>query len=229
MEKAIYIITNKVNGKQYIGQTIHPDKRWWEHCRRAITKYDSYPIHLAIAKYGKKNFDFEVLEWTENYDQREDELIIKFNTIVPNGYNLITGGHSPIMFGEEHPRNKVPDNVLKDVLRELNANMLNDRQIAKKYNLTDKIVSDINHGKTHRFDGIDYPIRSFNQRPNRLSEEIADQIKDLLRTTNLSYQEIADMFNTRKSIVYQINTGRNFKRNKDNYPIRRINKCWLKD
>lgn len=221
MKKAIYIITNKINGKQYIGQTIHPDKRWWEHCRRAITKYDSYPIHLAISKYGKENFEFQVLEWTKEYDRREDELIKEFNTIVPNGYNLITGGHSPIMYGEEHPRNKVTNDVLMDVLKELKANLLSDGQIAKKYKLTDKIISDINHGKSHRIDGIDYPIRSFNQRPNRLSEEQADQIKELLKNTKLSYQEIANMFGTRKSIVYQINTGRNFRRSKNTYPIRR--------
>ena len=221
MEKAIYIITNKINGKQYIGQTVHPNKRWWEHCRRATTKYDSYPIHLAISKYGRENFDFKVLEWTEDYDRREDELIAKFNTIAPNGYNLIAGGHSPIMLGEEHPRNKVYNDVLMKVLGELKSNLLSDGQIAKKYELTDKIISDINHGKTHRISGVDYPIRSFNQRPNRLSEEQADQIKELLKITNLSYQEIANMFNTKKSIIYQINTGRNFNRSKNIYPIRR--------
>lgn len=35
MEKAIYQITNNVNNKIYIGQSVHPIKRWWEHCQRA--------------------------------------------------------------------------------------------------------------------------------------------------------------------------------------------------
>lgn len=31
----IYLITNKVNGKQYVGQTVKTvDIRWREHCRR---------------------------------------------------------------------------------------------------------------------------------------------------------------------------------------------------
>ena len=61
MEKAIYKITNLQNNKVYIGQTIHPDKRWWEHCQRARTHTDQYPIHLAIFKYGPDNFKMEIL------------------------------------------------------------------------------------------------------------------------------------------------------------------------
>ena len=35
MEKAIYKITNLINGKVYIGQSIHPERRWIEHKQRA--------------------------------------------------------------------------------------------------------------------------------------------------------------------------------------------------
>ena len=54
---------------------MHPEKRWWEHRQRAKTHYDNYPIHLAIDKYGEENFEFKVLEWSEDYDNRERELI----------------------------------------------------------------------------------------------------------------------------------------------------------
>lgn len=228
MKKAIYVITNKINGKQYIGQTIHPEKRWWEHRRRAITKYDAYPIHLAIKKYGEENFEFRVVEWTDDYDNREHELILEYNTLVPNGYNLIVGGHSPIMYEEDHPRNKVTNQMLESIVEDLRKYTMTDVELSKKYCVSEKIISDINHGRSHRLPNITYPIRTFNQRPNRLSEKQADEIKSLLLNSKLSYQEIADKIGTSKSIVYQINTGRNFRRVKNVYPIRRNEFCALR-
>lgn len=220
MIKAIYKITNLINNKIYIGQTIHPDKRWWEHCNRAHTHYDDYPIHLAIEKYGEDNFQFEVLEWTENYDNREKELIKQFNSLVPNGYNLIEGGPSPIMCGEAHPRNKVKDIDLPLIIMDLKNNKLSDRDIAKKYNLTDKIIADINHGYTHKVDNENYPLRK-RRGSQKLTEEEAEEIKNLLKTTTLSYQTIADKYKVSKGNIYQINRGSNFYRDKDSYPIRR--------
>ena len=220
MIKAIYKITNLINNKIYIGQTVHPDKRWWEHCNRAHTHYDDYPIHLAIEKYGEDNFQFEVLEWTEDYDNREKELIKQFNSLSPDGYNLIEGGPSPIMCGEAHPRNKVKDIDLPLIIMDLKNNKLSDRDIAKKYNLTDKIIADINHGYTHKVDNENYPLRK-RRGSQKLTEKEAEEIKNLLRTTNLSYQTIADKYKVSKGNIYQINRGSNFYRDKDSYPIRR--------
>ena len=105
MIKAIYTITNKINGKQYVGQTVHPEKRWWQHKNNAINNYDNLPIHLAISKYGVDNFDFKVLEWTEDYDNREIQVIKELDTLSPNGYNVAKGGNSNVMLGDDHPRN----------------------------------------------------------------------------------------------------------------------------
>ena len=219
MIKALYKITNIVNNKIYIGQTVHPEKRWWEHCNRAKTHYDEYPIHLAIAKYGEENFKFEVLEWSEDYDNREKELIKEFNSISPNGYNIIEGGPSPIMYGENHPRNKVKDKDLLSIIQDLKDNKLSDREIAKKYCLTDKIIADINHGRTHKIETEFYPIR-IKKGSQKLTEQQAEEIKELLRTTTLSYQSIANKYNVSKGNIYQINRGSNFYRDKDIYPIR---------
>lgn len=199
---------------------MHPEKRWWEHCNRSHTHYDNYPIHLAINKYGEDNFKFEILEWTENYNEREKELIKQFNSLVPNGYNLIEGGPSPIMYGEAHPRNQVKDIDLPLIIADLKANQMSDRDIAKKYNLTDKIIADINHGYSHRIDGENYPLR-IKKGLQKLTEIEAEEIKNLLRTTTLSYQAIANKYNVSKSNIYQINRGSNFYREKDTYPIRR--------
>ena len=59
----IYKITNKVNGKVYIGQSRDIKRRWYEH-RKVKGDYDrhSYPLYSAIEKYGIDNFEFEIIE-----------------------------------------------------------------------------------------------------------------------------------------------------------------------
>ena len=221
MEKAIYKITNNINKKIYIGQSLHPQKRWWEHCQRAKENIDSYPIHLAIKKYGKENFSFEVLEWTEDYDNRERELILFYNSLSPNGYNIIPGGHSPIMYGEDHPRNTLPNKQIYNIINELKENSLTDREIALKYNTTDKIISDINHGRTHRIEGTEYPIRK-RSGVQKLKEEEVKEIKRLLAETSISYSKIGKIFNVTKGTIYHINSGRTFVDKNMEYPIRRV-------
>lgn len=93
----IYKITNLLNGKCYIGQTIQKlSKRLGRH------KNDKRPgISQAIKKYGWKNFSVEVLEECENREklnEREIFWIAKLNTKAPNGYNLTIGGKG----GGEH-------------------------------------------------------------------------------------------------------------------------------
>ena len=54
-----------------------------------------------------------------------------------------------------------------------------------------------------------------------LSEYEANAIKELLKKSTLSLREIASRYHTSKTNISQINCGRNFKRDKDNYPIRK--------
>lgn len=88
----IYQITNKVNGKVYIGQTNNIQKRWSNH------KNNNDPnmvIARAIRKYGIENFDFRVLLKNltiEEANEKEKQLIIEKNSLVPNGYNVAKGG-----------------------------------------------------------------------------------------------------------------------------------------
>lgn len=97
----IYRWTNKKNGKKYIGQTIHPDKRYQQHKRGE--RADSQIIDRAILKYGAKNFDYTVL-LTIHADTREelrgllDEAEIALIRLEQSyyktglGYNMTLGG-----------------------------------------------------------------------------------------------------------------------------------------
>lgn len=86
----IYKITNKINGKVYIGQSIDIDTRWRQHCNAK----DNFAIHNAIKKYGKENFKFEVLLEcpVDMLNVWERDMIALYDCISPNGYNLTEGG-----------------------------------------------------------------------------------------------------------------------------------------
>jgi len=80
----LYRITNKIDGKEYIGITSMPNIRFSDH-----TRADSL-VGRAIQKYGKDNFVMQVL--VEGPDQYiidlETPAILAFQTLHPNGYNL---------------------------------------------------------------------------------------------------------------------------------------------
>ena len=86
----IYKITNKLNGKVYIGQSRDIDARWRQH----INAKDNYAIHNAIKKYGKENFKFEVLLEcpVDMLDVWERDMIALYDCMSPYGYNLTEGG-----------------------------------------------------------------------------------------------------------------------------------------
>lgn len=85
----IYKITNKINGKSYIGQSNNITRRFKEHCYR-----DKLIIDQAIKKYGENNFNFEILEecTIEQLNEKEEYWIKFFQTNI-NGYNFSTGGN----------------------------------------------------------------------------------------------------------------------------------------
>ena len=92
----IYCITNKLNDKKYIGQTVQSaEKRWKSHSQWKLKK--KTVIRYAIEKHGINNFVFGVLEKCDTRRElnlRERYWIQKLKTITPNGYNLTTGGDS---------------------------------------------------------------------------------------------------------------------------------------
>ena len=93
----IYKITNIVNNKIYIGQSIDIQERWYQHKYKAFDEnekgYNS-AIHLAMRKYGVENFSIEIIEKCapELLDERERFWIQELNCVSPNGYNILEGG-----------------------------------------------------------------------------------------------------------------------------------------
>ena len=89
----IYLRTNKINGKKYLGQATNlktRQNRW----KCLSEKYAGVLINRARAKYGIEAFDFEILKECDDkeLDFWEMYYIKELNTKAPNGYNLTDGG-----------------------------------------------------------------------------------------------------------------------------------------
>lgn len=92
MKYAVYIITNLVNAKQYVGITNNLLKRWSGH---KLAKGGCPALHAAIKKYGVENFAFTHI--ADAFDDEsakfiEQMLINERGTKVPFGYNMTDGG-----------------------------------------------------------------------------------------------------------------------------------------
>lgn len=94
----IYKITNKINNKCYIGQTIQKsvNNRWSRH-KSDYRKKVNHPLYDSMNKYGIENFSFEIIYTAnsiEELNKLEEQYIKDFNSLVPNGYNLKMGGNN---------------------------------------------------------------------------------------------------------------------------------------
>ena len=89
----VYKVTNRINGKVYIGQTVQTlEQRWKQHCCKSS---GCKALHLAIEKYGSENFTVEQIDVAcdrEELNQKEQYWIQHYNSLSPNGYNLTAGG-----------------------------------------------------------------------------------------------------------------------------------------
>lgn len=110
----IYKITNTINGKSYIGQSLYLKKRIRRHLSYKSHK-DNLALYKAFNKYGIDKFTIEILETidTENCNNIKSELdrleifYIKKYDSYNSGYNQTLGGDAGITgykFTEEQRR-----------------------------------------------------------------------------------------------------------------------------
>ena len=91
----IYLRTNKINGKKYVGQvTTKRFKARQNKWNNLNQPYAGNVITNARAKYGIESFGFEILKECEDNELNHWEMyyIKELNTKVPYGYNMTDGG-----------------------------------------------------------------------------------------------------------------------------------------
>ena len=186
----IYKITNKINNKSYIGQSINIESRWIHH-RNYPIKYSRYPLYLAFEKYGIENFNFEVIEECScgELDEKEQYYISKYDTY-NNGYNQTLGGSSG-SYGNSIKLSKEDVWTIYDLLQ---FSSISQREIAQQFHVGEDTISEINQGKTRVLPNFSFPLRS-NIRQKYYCQRCG---KEISRSSTRTYCRECYRFFTRK-------------------------------
>lgn len=187
-----------------MGQTTYPARRRGEHRYAAFTEDSpeyNLLFHRKLREYGEENFTFEILEEidttnTDYVDGREQFWIEQKESYVKTGkgYNLTLGGQS-----KGRHKTLTPEQF-QEVIDLLENTSLTYKQINERTGRSLGSIVDINRGSLAGCPQRPYPIR----KPRNISQETKDIIKELLETTSMTRQEIADMMDVSLSTVKRI-------------------------
>lgn len=147
-QSVIYLITCIKNNKQYVGQALcyiadgrewGAHGRWKSHVREAFGSSKDHCVLLnnALRKYKVENFKVETIHTCclSKIDKLEEEYIKKYNTLVPHGYNLTTGGANGKDSDETRKKKSISRTGLKHakhVKEKISKNQIGNRRDKKK-------------------------------------------------------------------------------------------------
>lgn len=223
----IYCFTNNINGKKYIGQSIRStNERYSNHKssykNKNSSSYDSI-LHKAFRKYGFENFNYKILVDIEDdnidmLNELEVYFIDKYNTVIPNGYNIEPGGkNSP------KPKTKEHKEKLTWGQAELSLNEIIELRIAYKNNESpSKIYKEKYQDRLHyssflniwsgrRYKNI-MPEYIKSGRHTKMTQEQADEIRQRYKEEQISYNKLAEQYNCSKSTIADIIKNRTWRK-----------------
>lgn len=208
----IYKFTCKINQKSYIGQSSNINNRYNSHMNNYLNKnlndYNT-KFYKALRKYGFENFNFEILEIINDIsklNKREIYWIDKFNSF-KEGYNSNKGGEKVTERGCDHPNAKLSDEQVLQIKLLLLNSLITQKNLSKKFNVTQSLVSNINKGrKWSHLGDFDYPIRKVEAR-NRGSDNHKSVLSDeqvIMGRKRYEYESISTIYNDYKDICSYI-------------------------
>lgn len=147
----IYKITNLINNKIYIGETIRGlNKRWQEHKHETLTPGHGYNYHLhcAMRKYGIDNFTIEIIDNCPDEERflTESKYIQLYDATNPDkGYNTVIEGSGYTVVSTDaimeawnegltiNDTAKILGIHKSTVSKRLHANNISDEEIQRRY------------------------------------------------------------------------------------------------
>lgn len=184
----VYKITNIINGKVYIGQSINIKARWKDHVS-SLNRGDSRCTLLQRAwnKYGQNNFIFEIVELCleDMLDKIETKYINFYDSCnVDKGYNIECGGNA----------NKCLSDETKQKIRDARMGMKATDETRKK--MSESRIGDKNpmYGQTHSEEAR---IKMSEAKKGKPGHPRSDYQKECARLANLG-KEVSE--ETRRKI-----------------------------
>ena len=237
--RVIYMITNKINGKKYIGQTNNFQVRMNGHKSDAFNPNShsyNYPLSNAIRKYGWENFDNRIIEEIhdeEDYqyvDERGRFFIQYYNSLTTqNGYNITTGGAGcpkpKLTFEQKVSLSKLF--TLEQVIDIQTRIQTGEKRITIMQDypyLTNSLFDNINAGLNFGNENLTYPLYDYKKDLSKhFTQDEIHQIKDDIIQGN-KYKDIAQKWDLAISMISLINNGKQWFEKEYNYPL-----CYCKN
>lgn len=234
----LYVITNTINGKIYIGKTSDRkggiSNRLREHFLTAKSGDNKY-LYRSIRKYG--NINFTITEINKNESEQyilkhEIILISLFNTRDKKiGYNNSKGGEgaSGFQVGEKSSKSIFTNQEAENIIKLYISGGFTADMIAKKYNVKNSIVNKIIRGKTyyHVFEKLNQTekdkiniIKDDNNKCGYIKSGIKKaflkehetlEIYNSYFSSNFNMNEICSRFNISNNLVMNILLGNTWK------------------
>ena len=194
----IYKITNKINGKIYVGQTSRPvEQRWQEHKNGKTNKAHTSPLTRAINKYGWENFKTEVIETVNSAEEaniQEQYWIEYYHCAIPKygkncGYNLTLGGEGT----------KTITDIQKQAILQLWEQQNNITQISNKTHIDRHVISEVltqfgvncQDKNKHRFYHF-HPVYVYNLTGSLIDvfDSLSETLKEYIDIPSNSIEEV---------------------------------------
>lgn len=221
----IYKITNKINGKIYIGQTNDPSDRWSKHKSAARRGSNVQLITKSMTKYGVDNFIFEVIATCKTLQDAnlvEPELIKQYNSRDPSiGYNVGIGGDHELHTPEI--RAKIADSLRKHY--SIYPSKSKGRKLSKEWK--DKLSISAtgkpgtNKGKKFSKEWARNISKALSLKENkkcrRFTDKVEKKICSLYLNKNYSIYKIAKHYNCYGSVISAVLDRNKIKKRQSNY------------
>ena len=224
----IYRITNKVNGKTYIGKTgMNFGDRW--DCHRSQLKggyHDNPHLQNAWNKYGADNFEFDVVEEVTDASLLNELEITYIKQYRDNNlsYNMHDGGDGGYLLGKhlsDETKRKIGEknrvNMTGRKLSKETRKKMSDSQNKRYAAWTDeerqafgRIVAEKASGYTWSQESKTNFSKIQETKPNGAKYDVdtVHEIRRLHEQEGKSYTEISNLLNIPRPAVYLIATYR---------------------
>jgi len=216
----IYLLINKTNNKKYIGQTVCDDiNTRWKQYKSMDKSSIGRCLYNSFQKYGINNFKFKIICvcFNEDCNKFEKEYIKKYNTISPNGYNLMEGGNN----SKHHPdtieliraslKGRITSPITDEIRKKISESLKGDKnpnygkkmseeqkdkisntlKNKKRYTITEKQLEGLAKGRLNNRNKR--KVAKFDNNNNLL--EKYNSVSEASKLTNISRQTISKVCN----------------------------------